>query len=731
MRRSSADRFLRRVRIHGGEGGAVARALHHKAKRNSSPAVFEIVSSTTDERKLMSNKTSFKRIALALVVALGFGVMNTSSSYAATTVIDETLTLSASSASIGYGETATLTITNTWTSTITGGATTGETQSIFMIPSAGGTASFTAILAVHSTDSANVNGYSTGVLSSTKVNVVQGVGFNSGANPYTNSGTLASGLVESALSRTAGLYTKQAVTVYFYNANPTTTGSTTYTITSRASDGSIQKSAQFTITTTAPSRTAVATTTKLWLNQADITVGGVPSSEADSALVVSAGLAASPTAVGYLYPIMNNASDTKTTLAGTVGRSESVLVTVSGPGTVALASATSTKSKSQLVGLGETLVVYSDGTAGTVTLTGSIAGTNLTQAAKTITFTGKPATITATVDSAVVAYGSTAVRAVSFTVKDSAGNAITGTSPKNDFTPGGFFLTVADTGVVGGTQVGTTLAGYTTCGYVTALAKWTCDLTLNDSGTATVYISDSYTQGSAVVNSSALTISAAGTGYTGTAALDKTTYNIGEKAILTVTSKDSGGRNVANGDSSPWAATVRWATNSATFVAATGSDAAGGTFTDIVSFLNSTSANTFVSGVDTAVVYMPTVAGTYTLHAKPMGGLSTAAEEVILTFTVQDPGQAATLAAAEAATDAAAEAIDAANAATDAANLSAEAADAATVAAEEARDAADAATAAVEELATAVATLMAALKAQVTTLANTVAKIAKKVGVKK
>ena len=86
-----------------------------------------------------------------------------------------------------------------------------------------------------------------------------------------------------------------------------------------------------------------------------------------------------------------------------------------------------------------------------------------------------------------------------------------------------------------------------------------------------------------------------------------------------------------------------------------------------------------------------------------------------------------TLGAAEAATDAAAEAIDAANAATDAANLAAEAADAATVAAEEARDAADAATAAVEELATQVATLMAALKAQITTLANTVAKIAKKV----
>ena len=98
-----------------------------------------------------------------------------------------------------------------------------------------------------------------------------------------------------------------------------------------------------------------------------------------------------------------------------------------------------------------------------------------------------------------------------------------------------------------------------------------------------------------------------------------------------------------------------------------------------------------------------------------------------LSVTVTSTGVSAVQAAAEAATDAAAEAIDAANAATDAANLAAEAADAATVAAEEARDAADAATAAVKELATQVATLMAALKAQITTLANTVAKIAKKV----
>jgi hypothetical protein len=136
---------------------------------------------------------------------------------------------------------------------------------------------------------------------------------------------------------------------------------------------------------------------------------------------------------------------------------------------------------------------------------------------------------------------------------------------------------------------------------------------------------------------------------------------------------------------------------------------------------NNTSTNTFTATTagdsltdETGVGASFDAAGT--LVANPNG----------LDAVVKGAPDASTV-AAEAASDAAAEAIDAANAATDAANLAAEAADAATVAAEEARDAADAATAAVEELATQVATLMAALKAQITTLANTVAKIAKKV----
>jgi len=48
---SSEFRFLRCVRIHGGECGAVARALHHEARILSSLAAIENVLIATYERK--------------------------------------------------------------------------------------------------------------------------------------------------------------------------------------------------------------------------------------------------------------------------------------------------------------------------------------------------------------------------------------------------------------------------------------------------------------------------------------------------------------------------------------------------------------------------------------------------------------------------------------------------------------------------------------------------------
>ena len=70
-------KFLRRVRIHGGECGAVARALHHEVKSSSLyQADLEKSSGSTNERKQMSTKTTLKRIALVAVSTMGFGLLS-------------------------------------------------------------------------------------------------------------------------------------------------------------------------------------------------------------------------------------------------------------------------------------------------------------------------------------------------------------------------------------------------------------------------------------------------------------------------------------------------------------------------------------------------------------------------------------------------------------------------------------------------------------------------------
>ena len=211
-------------------------------------------------------------------------------------------------------------------------------------------------------------------------------------------------------------------------------------------------------------------------------------------------------------------------------------------------------------------------------------------------------------------------------------------------------------------------------------------------------------------------------GASRTYAVDKTTVAMapGDAPTVTVTVKDRYG-NVVEGQ-----------TVNVTYVGTAGNVAT-------VNGVNASSGTTNAAG-QVSITLAGSAAGTGTLTVKStMANASTATvngngsalpaktASTGLTVAVTITGVSAIQTSVDAATDAAAEAIDAANAATDAANLAAEAADAATVAAEEARDAADAATAAVEELATQVATLMAALKAQITTLANTVAKIAKKV----
>jgi hypothetical protein len=116
---NSHFKFLRRVRIHGGERGAVARALHHKVKGLS---LYQADSGkaleSTIERRLMSTKTTLKRIALVAVSALGFGLLSVAPSANADAVDPTSITIGTiPTAAVGVALVVPVTVTKStyWT----------------------------------------------------------------------------------------------------------------------------------------------------------------------------------------------------------------------------------------------------------------------------------------------------------------------------------------------------------------------------------------------------------------------------------------------------------------------------------------------------------------------------------------------------------------------------------------------------------------------------------------
>jgi hypothetical protein len=718
-------------------------------------------------------KLTFKRLALVVVTALGLGVIASGPSSAVITASSDTLTVSATASTIAAGETASVTVTQSFIANLAGDSLTVVVENQSAPASGNGT------VGIYVTDSSNAtirsNAQATG---------------SSGAKLQQDFYAEAGKALTETANITAGGTTALSATYRVSFMAPTVAGTYVFRIYHRNVIGATQTIAAavatWTVTVTANASDAATTASKFWLNalaEYDATSRGATTTsntykglEVDSALVVTAGAARAAsayTAVGVIHPVMMNSSDTKISTR-TGGRVlESMTVLIAGAGQLSVHSrytglataATRAYSKQVTLAYDETAVVYSDGTVGAGTLTAYVGASSasakaVTQGTKTVTFTGRATTFTVSGYSTAIRAGSNvsyagasesataAAKAFRFLATDAAGNAVTEATLNTDKGEGAFYAISSDTSVLAAGEAGATYATSAdrrspalACTYdATSSVKgyWYCSGRVFDSGTVTVTIVDSRdvtasgtnyltTTTGAVAKSTAFSITYAGAAHTGTAKLDKAAYNTAEKATLTLTCKDSAGRNVADGANACWT-NLNWVGTAPTFSVDSSVNAAGGTFTSLTDYLTSltSSGTSYVLGSDTAMVYMPSNA--YGITYKLMGRTAGATvDSEILSFTVSDPGSAATLAAAEAATDAAAEAIDAANAATDAANLAAEAADAATVAAEEARDAADAATAAVEELATQVASLMAALKAQLTTLANTVAKIAKKV----
>ena len=667
----------------------------------------------------MSTKTFFKRIALVVVTALSFGALASAPSFSDVPSATTSVALSASSGSVVSGETSTaVTVTVHFTPTAT------TTDSVVVTVVAPGTGSPVADVATTgsnlriTTDSSNATIAYTGTVGDSKTVVI--------------TPTTANGVTRAVLT-----YTVRATT---------TTGAFGYTVQARkGTDLSVLQSSLFTLTVTTADNSASPLKSNLYINK--VLPSGTTYIMADSALVVSAGQQPNlslmtPTIVGYAMGNFRNAAGDSVvaTQSSTNVNGTMVVKITSGPGFLSrYETATATELVRQIsIVRGDSIVIWNDGAAGVGVITTYIGTTPLSDPADSITFFGKAQTLVATAN-AVTANGwnltagsdsdvsGTAI--LTFTAKDSAGIAVPSASQNRNSK---LFLHSSDTTVVRGEQSAT--LGYGECTAPATAAdqtagKWTCDTFVIDSGTVTLTVSDSMTIASSLYTSNVISVTVAGNAYKGTLAFAKTAVQTGENVLMTITCVDRAGRACGQPTTSAVGYSTLFnsdGTQNKQFIGGltTGITPSTGaaTFTTVYQWA---AGSVFMGGTETALVTMPLTTGDVTIELTTGGTDRLVVPKVTLNVTNAD--LTASVTAAEAATDAAAEAIDAANAATDAANLAAEAADAATVAAEEARDAADAATAAVEELATAVASLMAALKAQIKTLANTVAKIAKKV----
>jgi hypothetical protein len=624
----------------------------------------------------MSTKTTFKRIALVAVAALGFGMLSVVPSSAA--IQSDALTLGATTGTAVIGETATVTV------------------SLSFLDTDASAESMTATAVVLSSPA-----------TSTLIPAFSITGAQSSAN--TAGTTAASGtvmtLTSTAAGRSTGSATLSLVNVavagtYVIRVTPAgglTTTAQTWTVTVSAKV--FAKATAATVGNTAGSTLVYGAAYTYDNNNSMGGTYATPDATNTAALVAAGGVSCyaplgygNPCLVGRI--VLSNGS----TVAAdqmTSAQAEALTYKVTGPGVVSLNKSTANWTESLPAGgtmettettanggvgtptsLTKTFLLYTTGASGVITLTIS-SGTKEIAVVKATAF-GDPTTITPTVVNNPIVKSAANTGTITAIVKDAAGGLVRGAT----------VYAVSD-------SVATISNSYTVCGTSTSAGAVTCNLTAVAAGTANITLT---TNASATATGGISSTPVAVRVSDGVATkvdytFDKETYAPGETAKITATVSNAAGVMPA------------------------------GSYTVLSAGVT---ANYTVSGLPTTTVLavLNTGAATYTVTI-PTGVtgdlqlIGTAATGITATF-----GKAAVvnvaLDAANAATDAAAEATDAANAATDAANAAAEAADAATAAAQDAADA-------VAALATSVSAMIDALKKQITALTNLVIKIQKKV----
>ena len=620
-----ANKFLHRVRIHGGEFDSSARAMNREEESNLFQAELRKFRGSTFERKQMS--TTIKRVALVAVAALGLGVVSVAPSQAAAQL--DSISVSAATASQVTGETLT----------------------------AGSVVVTSTLAGTKGVDTLTVT-----------ASIVSGPAYIQPTLAFKESTTAvasASASVATVTPRDTSTITAATGKFYLYLNAPTTAG--TYVVKLTPTGGTNAVATTVTITVTAAVVPGIsATYSTVAMNTTNCSAGAVwqygncyaaggsgagTYTYAVATDTVTATASLSTVALGtvdgallasFLLDQKNGASNT---MASTVPWTVAI---TSGPGKISMGGRiVSAKSVTESVATtgvdgyqeaGTTKSAYfiSDGTAGTSVITFTAGGVLI--ATRTISVTGAATGyVFGTPTKAVVGVGETG--SVAITGTDALGTT-TGAASVWAFSSDATIATVnssqASTVVITGVK----------------------------SGTATITVANNAVLASATITKTLAIKVGALTAKTVTLSFDNSAPQPGEKVTVYVNAVDASGNPVADGTRALFSSAGLSSSLSVQ----------GATYT--------ASANVdLVGGKGTYTFYAPTGTGSLTLTATEGAATdSTTKGSITGSVTVVN-------AAADAATDAANEAAAAASDATDAALAAADAADAATTKAQEAVDA--------------------------------------------
>jgi hypothetical protein len=645
----------------------------------------------------MSTKTTFKRIALVTVAALGFGVMSVAPSNAV--INSDSLTLSAATAAQTTAETATAT-SAVATLSFLGGVVDDSMSVTASLVSGPATSVALPYIQLTETASASIDTVTATIAAS------RAVGYATAPN-----------VASSVYNTTSGAAVVTAKYKVYLGTDATTapTVAGTYVVkltpAVKSTGGGAATAQTLTITvTTAASLDTVATSATSIISAADTITATVDEIVTASKTVTLSGTTQSSAAL--INVTLKNAAGVTTT-------GESYTATITGSGSLGIGKwsgpATSINDSYTAIGraitvkAGDPVLVFADGTSGKGTITiSSKAG--LVLATETITFFGAVTSIVSSSQQSVLSVGNndgagvTLDRPIKVVATDAAGVAVSDLASS-------LRVTSETTSIVSDSYASST------CSYDSDEAAYFCTLQGVAAGKTniTVGTKTSATDTTATnINGNKVEVRVgSSTAASVKVAFDKASYAPGEKATLSVSLFDADGLAVADGT---YASIFATGGITSDFVTGTGSDTT--TATNVASS---------VAGVKNYTIYMPQNTGTITFSWTTAGtavtgtapsansGLLVANQAVkgSIAVTVSNPSVDAAAAAAE-------EATAAANDATDAALSAAEAAEAATAMAQEAVDA-------VAELSASVTKLISALRAQITTLTNLVVKIQKKV----